>query len=167
MPFRATPSASITKTCWIPQNLQQEMEDLARLWYPLEVGGVIAGYWNNNAAVLTSCIGPGNNAKHDACAFLPDHAFHEREIARLYAASSGTEVYLGDWHTHPSGASRLSSLDKRTLRAIGDAPEARCSAPLMVLLAGSKDAWSTHVFTLGPERTLHSRKIVPAELRLF
>lgn len=167
MPFLATPSAIVTKTCWLPRRLQQEMEELGRQWDPLEVGGVIAGYWNNDEAVITSCIGPGDNAQHGAGAFLPDHAFHQHEIARLYAASGGAEVYLGDWHTHPSGVPRLSSVDKRTLRAIGDAPEAQCSTPLMVLLAGSQRSWTTRVFTLVPPRAFRARKVVPAELRVF
>ena len=127
----------------------------------------MAGYWNGDAAVITHCVGPGENAKHKACTFVPDYAFHEREIARLYAASLGTFTYLGDWHTHPSGAARLSSMDKRTLRAIADAPEAKCSRPLMAILAGSGEAWSTQVFTLGPEPRLLSRRIVPTALKVF
>lgn len=167
MSSHAIPSALTIKTCWIQRGIQQQLEELARQWDPLEVGGVLAGYWNSDAAVITNCVGPGEDAKHQAGTFFPDHAFHEREIARIYAESQGASVYLGDWHTHPSGAARLSWLDKRTLRAIANAPEAQCPRPLMVLLAGHGEAWSTHVFTLGPERRLLSRKIVPAELRFF
>jgi integrative and conjugative element protein (TIGR02256 family) len=167
MSSRATPNALTIKTCWIPRNVQEQFEDLARQWAPLEVGGVLAGYWHGDVAVITHCIGPGEHASHHASTFAPDYAFHEREIARLYATSQGTAVYLGDWHTHPSGAASLSPLDRRTLRAIADAPEARCTQPLMVLLAGSGDEWSTQVFSLGLQRRFLPRKIVQAELRVF
>lgn len=164
---RVIPNVLTTKTCWMPRGIQQQLEELAQQWGSLEVGGVLAGYWNNDAAVITHFVGPGKNAKHEAWTFVPDHAFHEQEIARLYAASQGTTIYLGDWHTHPSGVARLSPLDKRTLRAIADAPEARCPQPLMVLLAGSGAAWSTQVFTLGCDRRFFAPKVVRAELKVF
>lgn len=167
MSSRAIPTALTIKTCWMPRSIQQQLEDLAREWAPLEVGGVLAGYWNGDSAVITHHIGPGENARHHAWTFAPDYAFHEREIARLYAATQGTTVYLGDWHTHPSGAARLSPLDKRTLRSIAEATEARCSRPLMMLLASSGEVWSTQVFTLGPERRFLPRKIIPVEMRAF
>lgn len=167
MSSRTIPNALTIKTCWMSRHIQKQLEDLARQWAPLEVGGVLAGYWHEDVAVVTHCIGPGGNANHHAWSFAPDYAFHEREIARLYAASRGATVYLGDWHTHPSGPASLSPLDKRTLRSIAGSPEARCTRPLMVLLAGNWEAWSTQAFTLGPERRFIQRKIVRAELRVF
>lgn len=167
MPSSAIPSAPTIRTCWLSGSALEQVEALARRWDPLETGGVLAGYWDDDVAVITQCVGPGENAKHNAWAFIPDHAFHEREIARLYAESQGACVYLGDWHTHPSGVSRLSPLDKRTLRSIADAPEAQCPRPLMLLLAGNGGAWSTKVFTLGPERRFLPRKVVAVELKVF
>jgi len=128
---------------------------------------VLAGYWNRDAAVITHCVGPGENAQHHPWAFVPDHASHQREISRLYAQSKGICVYLGDWHTHPSGAARLSPLDKRTLRSIADAPQARCPRPLMLLLAGDGETWSTQAFTLEPERRFLPRTVVSVELKVF
>jgi integrative and conjugative element protein (TIGR02256 family) len=133
----------------------------------LEVGGVLAGYWKDDVAVVTDLIGPGPNATHGRSNFIPDHQFHESEIASLYMASGGTTVYLGDWHSHPLGFASLSTRDERTLRAIGSAPEARCSRPLMLLVAGSNDAWTIRVFTLGPARRFFPREVVPAELKTF
>lgn len=167
MPSIAIPSAPIIRTCWISRSTQQRLEDLARQWDPLETGGVLAGYWNRETVVITQCIGPGEGAKHHSSTFVPDYAFHDSEIARLYAESHGDTVYLGDWHTHPSGAARLSPLDKRTLRSIAVAPEAKCPRPLMVLLAGSGEAWSTQVFTLGLEMRILPRRVIQAELRVF
>lgn len=151
----------------MPQRIQQALEQLARAWAPLEVGGVLAGYWNEGVAVITDFVGPGDDAQHARYQFVPDDEYHAAEIARLYRASNGTTTYLGDWHTHPSGVARPSPLDKRTLRHIARAPEARCPEPLMILLAGENATWSTQTFTLGPERRFLPRKVVPASLRVF
>ncbi|WP_197426988.1 Mov34/MPN/PAD-1 family protein [Noviluteimonas gilva] len=151
----------------MPRGIQQDLEELARDWEPLEVGGVLAGYWNGQAAIVTDFVGPGNDAQHHRYTFVPDDEYHVDEIARLYRESNGATTYLGDWHTHPSGTARLSPLDKRTLRRIANAPEARCPDPLMVLFAGSGHRWGTQVFTLGATRSLLPRSIVPVELRIF
>lgn len=160
-------NASNIEVCWISTDIRQQLVSLAKEWEPLEVGGVLAGYWRDEAAVITDWVGPGKNAEHYHFNYTPDHDFHTAEIERLFAASGGTTVYLGDWHTHPSGAARLSPLDKRTLRSIADAPEAQCPRPLMLLLAGSSEAWSTQAFTLGPDRIFLPRKILSAEIRVF
>jgi|LNAP01.1.fsa_nt_gb integrative and conjugative element protein (TIGR02256 family) len=151
----------------MPRGIQQHLEELARDWEPLEVGGVLAGYWNDRAAIVTAFVGPGEDAQHQRYTFVPDDEYHAAEIAGLYRASDGATIYLGDWHTHPSGPARLSPLDKRTLRHIANAPEARCPNPLMVLLAGSGERWGTQVFTLGATRSFLPRSIVPVELRIF
>lgn len=167
MHSRAIRTAPTTRTCWIASSVQRQLLTLARQWHPLEVGGVLAGYWNHGAAVITHAIGPGEDAKHHAFAFLPDHAFHEREIARLYRGTNGMTTYLGDWHTHPNGVSQLSGVDMRTLRAIGEATDARCPDPLMLVLAGADNAWSTQAFSLGPSRRFLPRKVVSVDLKLF
>ncbi len=151
----------------MPLRIQQQLAELAQSWEPLEVGGVLAGYWHDDAAVITDWVGPGEGAEHQRLTFSPDQAFHVKEIARLFKASQGVTVYLGDWHTHPSGATRLSAMDKRTLRAIANHSDARCSRPLMVLLARNGDAWSTQVFTLGFEKRMFSPKVIRVELRVF
>lgn len=147
--------------------LREQMATLARDWAPLEVGGVLAGYWNGEDAVITDVVGPGAGAEHERFHFTPDYEFHTREIARLYLASNGVTTYLGDWHSHPNGPSSLSPVDRRTLREIGDAPEARCPRPLMVLLSGGLDSWSVQSFTLGRHRRLLPRPVLGVDLCVY
>ncbi|MNF98083.1 hypothetical protein D3C84_809310 [compost metagenome] len=155
-----------TSVCWVPQRLWDGMTALASEWRPLEVGGVMAGYWNGNSAVITEYVGPGDEATHSPTAFVPDHQFHVREIERIYAESNGRDVYLGDWHSHPSGPTALSRLDKRTLRTIAKDPDAQCLRPMM-LLAEDNISWSLHAFTLDDSRWLRPRKVVPMHVRVF
>jgi integrative and conjugative element protein (TIGR02256 family) len=131
------------------------------------VGGVIAGYWNGNSAVITECVGPGTEATHHSTFFIPDHQFHIREIERIYAASNGRDVYLGDWHSHPAGPATLSALDKLTLQSIAKDKDAQCPRPVMLLFAEAGFAWSIHAFTLADPRWMRPRKVLPMGIRVF
>lgn len=104
------------------------------------------GYWAEPDVVITDAIGPGPKAVHYKIGFLPDAQFHEMEVARIYGQSGRLSTYLGDWHTHPRGSTRLSRRDKRTLQRIACSSDARCPKPLMAVLAGGKRKWTTDVW---------------------
>lgn len=109
----------------------------ARL-FPLETGGVLMGYTDTSGEqiVVRACTGPGPRATHEVSSFVPDHEFHEREVARIYAASGRVLTYLGDWHSHPDGRLILSSDDRRTIRRIGRSADARVATPIMTVISG-------------------------------
>lgn len=127
---------------WMPRPLHAQcVEDAAR-WHPLETGGVLMGYWNERAAVVTALIAPGPNAVHETHNFEPDHEWQLNEIARRFDASDGRETYLGDWHTHPNAPTgRLSSTDRGVLRTIIDKPLAYTPRPIMMIFFGADAAW--------------------------
>lgn len=162
--IRNAPSIS---RCWMPSSVRDELVELAREWAPLEVGGVLAGYWHENVAVITDWVGPGDGAEHERSHFAPDYEFHVHEIARLYAASKGTTIYLGDWHSHPNGSPSLSPLDEHTLMVIAEAPEARCPRPLMLILAGGRRHWSIQAFALEQNWRQTQRQVVGVELCVY
>jgi integrative and conjugative element protein (TIGR02256 family) len=125
-------------TFWIREVALAALTAEAHRCSTLETGGVLVGYRGGNGDVLvTDVVGPGPDAIHRETAFTPDHAFHEREVARLYGESGRTEVYLGDWHTHPLAGAYLSCRDKRTLRRIARARQARVPKPFMVVMGMS------------------------------
>jgi integrative and conjugative element protein (TIGR02256 family) len=154
----------IDYSIWVPRTLRAELAALASRWHPLEVGGILAGDWNGNAAVVTEQVGPGELAVHREVDFVPDHGFHVREMERIFRSSNGQQTYLGDWHTHPDGANSLSRLDKRTLSLIAKDPAAQCPKPIMVLLAGNLGGWSLRAFTLADRVGIWPRKVVPMEV---
>lgn len=112
--------------------LLQEMQGEATAAAPRETGGVLVGFWalvlapgtGAPQAVLTAVVGPGPAATHEPDTFTPDHAFRERELARLDCECSRQSQHLGDWHTYPQGAARLSPRDLATLGRIADKPAA-------------------------------------------
>jgi integrative and conjugative element protein (TIGR02256 family) len=127
---------------WILDSPCSYMLSEAHRVLPLETGGVLLGYWSEDhmAAVVTNAVGPGPQAQHDYCSFIPDYDYHCAEIARIYEASGRRYTYLGDWHTHPGGSPRLSRRDRLTLRRIARHEPARVRTPLMLVVFGN-DEW--------------------------
>jgi integrative and conjugative element protein (TIGR02256 family) len=115
------------------------MRSEANDWFPRETGGVLIGFWGStmDGFVVTKAVGPGRRAKHWRTMFIPDSGYHDEEIARHYSNSGRRHTYLGDWHSHPRGATGLSKLDKQTLHSIGRSVGARAPRPVMCILSGS------------------------------
>ncbi len=140
---------------WLPMSAWMRMIDESNDKAPKETGGVLIGYWNDrrDEAVIENVIGPGPNAEHNICSFRPDQDFQEAEIARHYMESESLHVYLGDWHSHPTGDLAMSSTDRKTLRRIALCRESRIPVPIMGILAGAEEwrlkFWSYRPTALG------------------
>ncbi len=132
----------LSSVLWISEASLAEMTREAELAYPLETGGVLAGYVADcGGIVITGVSGPGPNAIHGQFRFTPDHEWQCSFLDKLYLDSSGISVYLGDWHTHPHGRPQMSRLDKKTLTAIAKSSESGCPSPLMVIGSGELSEW--------------------------
>lgn len=143
-PIRPAPTTD--DAVWLPRTLGDALDRMAGAWAPLEVGGILLGYRSGSAWVVTHVAGPGPGARHGPFGFTPDDEFDCDTATRIFNDSGGVSRYLGDWHTHPGGAARLSSIDKRTLRRIARSREAQCPVPLMMVLGYGDPTWSTHVY---------------------
>lgn len=145
----------------IEEGILLAIEEIANTHFPNEAGGALMGYVNDNGSkiLITKIIGPGPEAVHNRMSFIPDYAYQEEEIARLYSESERTLVYLGDWHSHPNGAAALSGTDQRTLINISSYPEARIAFPIMVLLSGRPDRWNVNAWQLRKRRLIKASVI--------
>lgn len=133
---------------WIARQALEAIYREAASFAPNETGGVLMGYWAEHwtEVVITDVIGPGPNAVHHSDEFVPDCDFQESAVAAAYEQSGRLATYLGDWHTHPGGATTLSRKDRRTLRAIARHRDARAPRPLMALLGGCQPRWRLQVW---------------------
>ena len=95
--------------------------------------------------VVHASIGPGPNAQHGRFRFTPDHAWQCGRLDSHFADSTGVNVYVGEWHTHPQGSAAMSLLDRRTLRRIARHAQASCPRPLMLIGAGAPIGWRWQV----------------------
>lgn len=109
---------------------------LAEGWskWPMETGGILLGKPTEDGHIVTHVIGPGPGAEHARYGFVPDSDWQAQEVATCWSTDPDIH-YLGDWHTHPGGAARLSGLDRSTVQDIAAYEEARQPQPYMVVLA--------------------------------
>jgi len=119
----------------IRRGLLDDMLAEGRRTLPLETGGVLMGYATDACITVTAVIGPGPRAVHRRHSFEPDAEWQQAKVAELYERSGRTDSYLGDWHTHPNGTTRLSFRDWLAALRIASYRDARCPNPLMVVLA--------------------------------
>lgn len=131
---------------WLPSWVLSLLVGESERAFPRETGGVLMGYWVKplQEVVIKEVIGPGPFARHGSTRFEPDYEWQEKEIGRIYEESGRYFTYLGDWHSHPGGQSRLSIKDHVTLWRIANHGEARASTPLMGIMGGDK--WSLTIW---------------------
>lgn len=127
---------------WISKTAFRDMVEEANRAYPMETGGVLVGYFSEfGEPVVFAATGPGPNAVHLQNRFMPDHTWQCEQLESLFQKSSGTWVYLGDWHTHPDSSPEMSRLDQRTLRSIAKYKLAENPHPLMLIGGYSSPHW--------------------------
>jgi integrative and conjugative element protein (TIGR02256 family) len=126
-------------TAWLSTSALTVMRADAELHRTCETGGLLLGYVQDPDVVICDVIGPGPGAQRTDTTFLPDDRWQTEELAERYAASGRSHTYLGDWHTHPAGAGTLSGRDRRTLRRIARARQARIAAPVSLVLVPNSE----------------------------
>jgi integrative and conjugative element protein (TIGR02256 family) len=133
---------------WIHQRVLGRMTAEADTLFPLETGGVLVGYRVGSAQVIVDMIGAGPAATHKSYSFHADHEWECDRLDLIYKQSAGIYVYLGEWHTHPSGTPRMSRTDRATLARIAQTTRANAPNPLMMIGAGraGKWEWLAHVY---------------------
>jgi integrative and conjugative element protein (TIGR02256 family) len=157
---------------WISADISRALIKEADRCYPLETGGVLIGYRvEPDTVVVTASFGPGPASVHDRYSYRHDHEWEALEIASHYELSARSEIYIGDWHTHPDASSGdLSVTDRSSLRRVIKSREARLSRPVMSVLFGCPGNWQTSIWVasfLPGWRCLPSLSIHPIELRDF
>lgn len=132
-----------TPTVRMSTDLLSQCETEVTNKFPRESGGVLMGCRKGQDLwQVDHVIGPGPNAVHGRVRFIPDLEWQHEQIAKRFFETNGQSTYLGDWHSHPSAShGRLSFKDKRAIKAIIQAPEAACDAPLMMILWAGTPGW--------------------------
>ena len=116
----------------IENKLLEYMYNKALDAFPNEVGGMLAGrYENKNSAIVESIVMPkeipgGHNE------FIRNTEGLEELWAEL--KNEGIE-YLGEWHTHPNGSSHYSRADLHAMNEIVRDEYVSILNPLLLILS--------------------------------
>jgi integrative and conjugative element protein (TIGR02256 family) len=97
--------------------------------------------------------GPDDVASHTS--FIKRDMRHQFAAMSAWRTSFGTHTYVGEWHSHPSGAVVPSLIDRSTWRKVTRRNRARC-----VFMLVSPAGWGLFLVTAGiPQRILRLAKI--------
>lgn len=118
---------------WLHPAARSLIEADALKWGPRETGDPLFGYENCGEVVITRAFPPGPHARHLPMLYRPDRDAVKAAIAEVYEESSGRELWIGSWHTHPLGRPRPSLVDRATVRRIGTEKRVRCPEPVMLI----------------------------------
>lgn len=133
---------------WISDVAVKTIVTESSKWCPKEAGGLLLGYTCDTQWVVSSATAAGPGARHCPLSYTPDQDYDASLIANQFKASLGVIRYLGDWHSHPNGAARLSGKDKSTLKRIARFPDAQIGTPLMLICGGGEPDWTLAVWTV-------------------
>ena len=67
----------------------------------IETGGVLCGYYTSNSIFIDIVSGPGSHSSQSAIEFEMDVEFMNEFLDNQYSKTSGKNIYVGEWHSHP------------------------------------------------------------------
>lgn len=83
---------------------QQAVESIVSeivLFPDIETGGVLAGRYSSKNIIIENASGGGPNADRSLLEFVNDKLFMDKFLEDEYLKSEGSNIYLGEWHSHP------------------------------------------------------------------
>jgi integrative and conjugative element protein (TIGR02256 family) len=83
-----------------------------------ESGGILIGSYRGPHVEVIAWTGPGNRDRRGWVSFVRKDKSHQERAAKAWASTQGTQTYIGEWHSHPSGNAIPSGIDHRAWREI-------------------------------------------------
>ncbi|MEZ8945982.1 Mov34/MPN/PAD-1 family protein [Vibrio sp. 10N.247.311.12] len=101
----------------------------------VESGGIIIGEYRGSDLRIVDVSTPGNKDIQRKCFFgRRDHS-HQDFALDYWKRSSGSQSYIGDWHTHPQHTPQPSGLD------IIEWQRVLTGSPMLVVILGIQSDW--------------------------
>jgi hypothetical protein len=133
-----------TWTVCTDQWLLDKVARLRREKLPRETGGVLLGSFDMErriAYVVDTIPSPPDSLEQPTVYIRGSQGLRE-EVERVRTATGGWLEYVGEWHSHPAGASTRCSPDDRTLFSWLSDEVNKDGHPALMLIAGDgKQSW--------------------------
>ncbi|MYZ39050.1 hypothetical protein GT002_29095 [Streptomyces sp. SID4917] len=121
-----------------------------------ETGGILLGHHTRDSVTVRHAGTPGPAAVRTPTYFLRDLA-HAQTLADK-AFTTDRSVWVGEWHTHPTGRPAPSARDTATYRQLLDDTELGFHSIVSLIFAYQEGRWT------GTAWTFHSQRVTPVEL---
>lgn len=127
--------------------LYERLMDELDICRPLETGGVFVGLIDqlNRIVYVTRIIAAPSDSRKFPSMFTRGTSGLTESIDEVRHKSGAMMDYVGEWHTHPAGGSRLSETDKSAIREIRDTLDP-LKYPTIVTIV-SKNKIAPYIFT--------------------
>jgi integrative and conjugative element protein (TIGR02256 family) len=123
-----------------------------------ETGGILLGHHTRDFVTVHHAGTPGPAAVRTPTYFLRDLA-HAQALADV-AFAADSSVWVGEWHTHPTGRPVPSARDTATYLDLLDDPELGFHSVIVVIFAPRQGRWT------GAAWTCHGQSVAPVKLTI-
>ena len=112
-------------------------QDITR-FHPLETGGILIGYYENNfrKAVVETALPAPEDSKHGKYSFERGTMGIEDHL-RLAKEANPSLHYLGEWHSHPNSNPFPSFTDKLQMQEFAYKKLYGAPTPLLLIVGGT------------------------------
>lgn len=131
------------------RDLMQQIEQLAKLHYPNEFGGIFIGQIVDNGitARIEQILIP-KHYQHTSSYFKRFSKDLNEQLKTIFETSQGKRIYLGEWHTHPDGLAIPSEKDYATMLALSKNSEINIQTPVLLIYALNESVGNASCYIL-------------------
>lgn len=137
----------------VDSSLLDDIYSQAKKHYPNEFGGILIGNYSTCGKVATiteTCVPTKYSNSRILFKRFVDNL--NKRLSYLFKASNGETIYVGEWHSHPNGASSYSSTDLNSMSEIAEDSNVQISSPLMIIVSMYKDSVKETVYIYHNEK---------------
>lgn len=122
----------ISESCFL------KMTEMARVYYPNEVGTPLVGCYSDNGfeAFVLDLAPLSSDSQGTLTSFYRGIAGLQKFFVKLRKIFSGKRYYVGEWHSHPNAAPIPSGTDDRNQLAIARDKKTNCPECILVIIGG-------------------------------
>ncbi|MEQ1935618.1 MAG: Mov34/MPN/PAD-1 family protein [Fimbriimonadaceae bacterium] len=102
-----------------------------------EAGGILIGAHRGSHIEINDCTQPLPKDIRTRTGFYRRDPGHQASALAAWKASSGTDTFVGEWHTHPEDYPRYSFIDRVTWGTL----MCRSREPVVLAIGGWREIW--------------------------
>ncbi|WP_430908046.1 ThiF family adenylyltransferase [Maribacter sp. 2-571] len=135
----------INSSIHISKSVLKVIEEVTRLHYPNEFGGVFTGYKSDEKFIITDILIP-DAYENGRTVFIREPGTLNERLKLLHEISDGKIHYLGEWHSHPDGPASPSSTDNNAMKEISKDENIKIDKPLLMIVEVGQIAFDKELY---------------------
>lgn len=131
----------------IGDELLESIHKVSRQHLPKEFGGLLIGNYSldSKVAYINSTLLP---KKYKSSKFYFERGIKgiEEKLKRLFYESEPSQIYLGEWHTHPYSSPNFSTTDFKAMQDIAKHKNVNILNPIMLIVGVFNDRFEYNFY---------------------